>query len=772
MIRFLIFLLALSLTTFGFGAETRIGSYRVTVVTNPPTIPVGRANLVITVRDGAGKPVSGAQVKALAGMPGMNMGEREQAGKPGDGPGQYVAPAAFPMAGLYEVVVTVNGQSGIVEMRTGENTADESRGGVPILAFVLAAGIALIVIVFARRSKSSLNVRGILTPQVLGSLVLLGAAIGIAVWAVNTQRRPGSMTPIEAQVMEMNMPAPEGTLPVTLAKAEARSLAATVTYTGQAVGNVEQDLVPRVGGTIEWMPFYVGDRVKKGQLLARLDTSQLDPEVAMRSASVGRAQQGVGVASLEYREALSGVSQARAEVGMAQGDLAEARAMLQAAQEGRGAATAELQSAQAEVDAMTAEAAAAEAERTYMGAELARMQELLDKGAVSRDEFQRAKADAEKAGAMARQASERVRKARSMTAGARAGQRRVEAEIAAARRRVQQAEAGVRAKEASVRTATAGAEAARAKIAQEQAMVRESAAGLRGAATQRGYAQLKAETDGVIVARLISPGQVVAAGQAVLRIAQISPIRLQANVPEADLARVREGATVQIVRRGVKETPLTVRVTTVSPALDPSARTGVVEAIYSNPDGRFRPGQFVTMAITVGSGQGGVAVPAEAVEQESESGEAFVWVAEPGTNGEFEVRRQRVTVGDRDGERVAIREGVAPGQQVVVAPPQGLREGTRVTTSTVPDEAPLVVAVTERGFEPASLAIPANRPVKITFIRKVDPSCGDTLVFPELKRQFELPFNRAVVIDLPARPAGELKFVCGMDMYRGKLVVR
>lgn len=774
------------LVVAAMAAGTRIGAFNVEVVTDPPTIPVGRANLVITVTDAAGKPVSDAQVRAIARMPGMIMGEREQAARPGDRPGVYVAPAAFPMGGLYEVAVTVNGQTGTVEFRTGQTTTATRRGSIWPLLLGSLAGLGIIVLVVSRMRKSGqrFSLKGAFSASVISSLLVLAGAIAIAVWAVNTQRREGAITPIEAQVMEMNMPAPEGVLPVRLARAERRSFGASVNYSGQAVGFTEQEVVPRVAGAIQWMPLYVGDRVKKGQLLARLDTSQLEPEVAMRSAAVGRAQQGVGVAGLEYQEALSEVQQARAEVGMARGELAEAQAMLEAAVQGRTSAEAEVQSAQAEVEAMQAELASAEADRTFMRAELARTQELASKGAASRSELQRAQADADKAEAMVRQAGEQVRKARTMVTSARAMQRRVDSEIAAARRKVQQAESSVRARQAMVRTAEAGAKAARARIGQEQAMVRESAAALKGAATQQGYASLRAETDGVVTQRLISPGQVVQAGQAVLRIAQVRPIRLQANVPEAELARIRVGATVRVTRRGVSEDPLVLRVTSVSPAVDPTARTGVVEALYPNENERFRPGQFLSMEISVSDQAAAVVVPNSAVQRESQTsggvladGErAFVWVAEAGSNGEFDVRRQEVQLGARAEDMVAVREGLEEGQTVVLAPPQGLRDGVRVVDAgaaapVAAAESP-TVTVTERGYEPASITIPANKAVTITFVRKADPSCGDTLVFPDLKIEKELPLNQPVKVEIPAQPTRTLKFACGMDMYQGKVVVR
>src|SRR5204862_1682547 len=89
-------------------------------------------------------------------------------------------------------------------------------------------------------------------------------------------------------------------------------------------------------------------------------------------------------------------------------------------------------------------------------------------------------------------------------------------------------------------------------------------------------------------------------GQAILKVSQIQPIRLQANVAEGDLQMIRVGSRVRV--RGTRDPKHTVeaRVSAVFPGVDPTARTGIVEALYPNRDARFRPGEFLTMEITTG----------------------------------------------------------------------------------------------------------------------------------------------------------------------------
>ncbi len=93
-------------------------------------------------------------------------------------------------------------------------------------------------------------------------------------------------------------------------------------------------MVPRVTQAIAWMPYYVGDRVKKGQLLARLETSALDPsgdaQRYRRTCAAGRGRCRLGVPGGPGE-----VSRRRRRWARPQGELAQARAMLGASEQGR-----------------------------------------------------------------------------------------------------------------------------------------------------------------------------------------------------------------------------------------------------------------------------------------------------------------------------------------------------------------------------------------------------------------------------------------------------
>lgn len=110
----------------------------------------------------------------------------------------------------------------------------------------------------------------------LGAVFSLVAVFFVARYAVNNFRRPGSMSVIEAQAMDMTvMKPPVGAVPVEVATVSSGQVRARVSYSGSVVAFNEAQIAPRVTGRIVSMPVYPGDRVRRGQLLVRLDSDEL-----------------------------------------------------------------------------------------------------------------------------------------------------------------------------------------------------------------------------------------------------------------------------------------------------------------------------------------------------------------------------------------------------------------------------------------------------------------------------------------------------------------
>lgn len=121
---------------------------------------------------------------------------------------------------------------------------------------------------------------------------------------VQVFKKPGQMSVIESQAMDMNaMVPPKGAVPVGIAVVEEGTIQGSVTYTGTIQAYTDEDIYPRVTGRVVSMPVYPGDRVRKGQLLVQLDPSD-DSEYTAKKEEAASAEDAAmhsaGIAKEEF----------------------------------------------------------------------------------------------------------------------------------------------------------------------------------------------------------------------------------------------------------------------------------------------------------------------------------------------------------------------------------------------------------------------------------------------------------------------------------------
>ena len=90
------------------------------------------------------------------------------------------------------------------------------------------------------------------------------------------------------------------------------------------------------------------------------------------------------------------------------------------------------------------------------------------------------------------------------------------------------------------------------------------------------------------------------------------------------------------------------------------------------------------------------------------------------------------------------------------------------------DASQVQIAVTQKGFEPDSVAVPAGKPVTIVFTRKTEQTCAKKVVLTlgdGKKIEKDLPLDTPVEIAATFPKAGTLGYACGMDMMKGTIVV-
>ena len=278
---------------------------------------------------------------------------------------------------------------------------------------------------------------------------------------------------------------------------------------------------------------------------------------------------------------------------------------------------------------------------------------------------------------------------------------------------------------------------------------------------------IKAPQAGVVTERPAASGSTADASTPLATISELSPVWVIADVYERDIAAVKVDTPATITSPAYPGSEWHGRVTYVSPDVRAETRTAQVRVEIANAGDRLKFGMFVTVAIAA-PGTPHLVVPASAVQ--TIGADSVVFVPEAGSATRF--RERRVVLGARDGERVAVVEGLAPGERVVTkgsfdlraeAERQGVRPGAAVQEAAV--------AITDRGFEPASLTLRRGVPARITFTRRTDRTCATELAIPRYAIRRDLPLDRPVTVEFVPQD-GEAVFQCGMGMLTGTLVVR
>ena len=174
---------------------------------------------------------------------------------------------------------------------------------------------------------------------------------------------------------------------------------------------------------------------------------------------------------------------------------------------------------------------------------------------------------------------------------------------------------------------------------------------------------LLAPLGGEVVERLVSPGQVVQAGNTqCFTISDVSTVWVLANVFQDDLAYVRVGDPVSITTSTYPGQEFSGRISYVAEGMDPASRTVQARVVTQNPGRKLKKDMYVTVTVSAGAIKNALAVPDSAVLRNEEN-EPFVYVAVNQANHQF--ARRLVKLGENNHGMSQILDGLKPGEQVV-----------------------------------------------------------------------------------------------------------
>jgi len=205
------------------------------------------------------------------------------------------------------------------------------------------------------------------------------------------------------------------------------------------------------------------------------------------------------------------------------------------------------------------------------------------------------------------------------------------------------------------------------------------AAQLGQALNQLTYTELLADRDGVVTALQVENGQVLAAGQTVVTLAQLDEKEIHFDVPEHRLQEIQRQQTVSVSLWSDDKRLLKANIREIASAADPASRTYRVKATLLEGLDAAHLGMTATVHIAANI-VSGIAIPLSAVyTPQNQPEHPLVWLVDEQA---ATVKSVPVKLGETlDGERIAV-EGVTAGQLLVSAGVQRLAEGQSVRLLT------------------------------------------------------------------------------------------
>jgi len=388
----------------------------------------------------------------------------------------------------------------------------------------------------------------------------------------------------------------------------------------------EVQIAAKIPGRVKQVLVESGNNVAVGQVLVRLDTDELDAQIAQAEAAVTAARVRVAQADAalraQRRQAVATIEQADAAQRAAEVRVPQANVAVTLTEQQW-----EQQVAQARAAVATAEAAqaAAAANRAAVRAglkrgedDLARANTLYRDGAVSAQTAEAARAAVEVLAAQERAAAAQEAAAARQVEQARA----VLGQVLASRAQVtirRQDVSVAQAQQAQARAAAAGARGANDLVAQReqdvaaaQAALVQADATLRYVQALRANATLTSPIDGVVLSRNIEPGEVVGAGTSLLTVGEVRRVWLRIFVPERGLGKVKVGQRGDVFVDAFPDRAFEGSVTEIASQAEFTPRNVqtkqervklvfAVRVTLDNKDGLLKPGMPADARIHIGT---------------------------------------------------------------------------------------------------------------------------------------------------------------------------
>ena len=473
-------------------------------------------------------------------------------------------------------------------------------------------------------------------------VVLLAVIVG-GLYAASVARKPAPPSPTTEEIWES-----EG-IPVQTEAVIRGDMDRTIEVTGDVEALSKVVLSAKIPGRVAKVYVREGDKVSPGQTVV-----MLDQEDALSNLKQARAQLSAARAMLSQAQTSARVTKIQTDAGIeqAKANLEAAQATLKVVQD--PARSQEKLSAENAVASAKANLDLATADRT-------RYKKLLEEGAISQSAYD-------------------VVNSRYLVAKANYDSAKQNLSLIKEGGRTENvlsAKSGVQIAEEQLRTAKANA--AQNLLRQEdikaaQASVQQAQAAVDLAEQQVSYTYIKSPIPGQIASRMVEPGQVVGAGQALADAVNLDSVFFKGDVSETALAEVAKGQKVRVRIDAVEGRVFAGVLDAIYPKGSSQSRNFPARIKITDTDGAVMPGMFARGQIVTGLYENAVLVPKSAIEERQ--GTKMVFAVGP----DAAAKRYDVVVTHENAHYVLIKPDpqIKAGLELVTVGKGNLEDGSKL----------------------------------------------------------------------------------------------
>lgn len=237
------------------------------------------------------------------------------------------------------------------------------------------------------------------------------------------------------------------------------------------------------------------------------------------------------------------------------------------------------------------------------------------------------------------------------------------------------------------RSSEAQVDAAKSALAASRQQLEVSQADREHYSALSEYSRIIAPFDGVVTARYSDTGSLIQAGtsnqnsEPVVRISQVTVLRLRAPVPESFATGIHDGDPVDIRVKATNE-HFSGKVKRYSDQLDRSTRTMQVEVDVPNPEYKLTPGMYADVTFRVQNDPRALTLPSQAINRGTSKSTVLL------VDSQNRVQEREIETGIEGANRTQIISGLSEGDRVIVGSPSAYHNGEQVDPklSTMADE--------------------------------------------------------------------------------------